>query len=145
MFSICSEHCRHWFFGGRLVIDGKEADNSLFKMVKSTQEETNPNNLIKFSDNSRLVGTPECSKWYYRWFWLWFHVFSARLVKTCSLLLTHVSRRLSVDACEYWKSKLHNATVENNDLLRNLWKRREKLKMPIQTWTVFCNFMVPWF
>ncbi|XP_067948060.1 phosphoribosylformylglycinamidine synthase-like [Watersipora subatra] len=50
-----SEHSRHWFFGGRLVIDGFEMDNSLFKLVKSTQENTNPNNKIKFSDNSSAI------------------------------------------------------------------------------------------
>jgi len=36
-----------------MVIDGEEQPNSLFKLVKSTQENTNPNNKIKFSDNSR--------------------------------------------------------------------------------------------
>ena len=31
-----SEHSRHWFFGGRMVIDGEEMDTTLFKMVKAT-------------------------------------------------------------------------------------------------------------
>ena len=31
-----SEHSRHWFFGGRMVIDGVEMDTTLFKMVKDT-------------------------------------------------------------------------------------------------------------
>ena len=35
------------------MIDGEEKPSSLFKLVKSTQEQTNPNNKIKFSDNSR--------------------------------------------------------------------------------------------
>lgn len=48
-----SEHSRHWFFRGRLVVDGKEIDNSLMKMVIKTQETSNDNNVIKFSDNSR--------------------------------------------------------------------------------------------
>lgn len=48
-----SEHSRHWFFRGRLVIDGKEIDTSLMKMVMKTQETSNGNNVIKFSDNSR--------------------------------------------------------------------------------------------
>ncbi|XP_053398667.1 phosphoribosylformylglycinamidine synthase-like isoform X2 [Mercenaria mercenaria] len=47
-----SEHSRHWFFRGKLVIDGKEEDGSLFKMIMSTQEHTNNNNVIKFNDNS---------------------------------------------------------------------------------------------
>ncbi|KAF6029987.1 ade2 [Bugula neritina] len=38
-----------------MVIDGEEQPNSLFKLVKSTQENTNPNNKIKFSDNSSCI------------------------------------------------------------------------------------------
>lgn len=48
-----SEHSRHWFFRGKLVIDGKEETGSLFKMIMDTQEHTNNNNIIKFNDNSR--------------------------------------------------------------------------------------------
>ncbi|KAK3597102.1 hypothetical protein CHS0354_021209 [Potamilus streckersoni] len=47
-----SEHSRHWFFRGKLVIDGEECPDSLFKMVMSTQNFSNNNNVIKFSDNS---------------------------------------------------------------------------------------------
>lgn len=31
-----SEHSRHWFFGGKMVIDGEEKAETLFQMVKST-------------------------------------------------------------------------------------------------------------
>jgi phosphoribosylformylglycinamidine synthase len=31
-----SEHSRHWFFGGKMVIDGVEQADTLFKMVKDT-------------------------------------------------------------------------------------------------------------
>ncbi|GFO17905.1 phosphoribosylformylglycinamidine synthase-like [Plakobranchus ocellatus] len=48
-----SEHSRHWFFKGRLVVDGKEWPQSLFKMIMDTQLSTNDNNVIKFNDNSR--------------------------------------------------------------------------------------------
>ena len=48
-----SEHCRHWFFRGQLVIDGVEYSETLFKMIMATQHHTNNNNIIKFSDNSR--------------------------------------------------------------------------------------------
>lgn len=48
-----SEHSRHWFFKGKMVIDGKEYEESLIDMIIKTQETTNPNNVIKFSDNSR--------------------------------------------------------------------------------------------
>ena len=48
-----SEHSRHWFFKGKMIIDNKFMPKTLMKMVMSTQESTNPNSLIKFSDNSR--------------------------------------------------------------------------------------------
>lgn len=48
-----SEHSRHWFFKGRLVVDGVEIDDSLFGMVMKTQLMSNDNNVIKFCDNSR--------------------------------------------------------------------------------------------
>ncbi|XP_077983888.1 phosphoribosylformylglycinamidine synthase-like [Glandiceps talaboti] len=50
-----SEHSRHWFFKGRMVIDGTEHEDSLFKMVMNTQECSNDNNVIKFSDNSSAI------------------------------------------------------------------------------------------
>ncbi|KAH9424854.1 hypothetical protein DERP_012341 [Dermatophagoides pteronyssinus] len=50
-----SEHSRHWFFKGRIFIDDKEVPESLFAMVTSTQENTNDNNVIKFSDNSSAI------------------------------------------------------------------------------------------
>ncbi|CAD5113783.1 DgyrCDS2951 [Dimorphilus gyrociliatus] len=50
-----SEHSRHWFFKGRMVVDGEEEKNSLFQMVMNTQEYSNPNNVIKFSDNSSAI------------------------------------------------------------------------------------------
>jgi phosphoribosylformylglycinamidine synthase len=31
-----SEHSRHWFFGGNMVLDGKPQTETLFQMVKST-------------------------------------------------------------------------------------------------------------
>ena len=48
-----SEHSRHWFFKGKLTVDGQDVEDSLFKMVMKTQETSNNNNVIKFSDNSR--------------------------------------------------------------------------------------------
>lgn len=50
-----SEHSRHWFFKGKMVIDGIEHEESLIDMIIATQNNTNPNNVIKFSDNSRCV------------------------------------------------------------------------------------------
>ncbi|CAM9942596.1 unnamed protein product, partial [Sphacelaria rigidula] len=31
-----SEHSRHWFFSGKMVIDGEEQKNTLFRLVKDT-------------------------------------------------------------------------------------------------------------
>ncbi|XP_017130543.1 phosphoribosylformylglycinamidine synthase [Drosophila elegans] len=50
-----SEHSRHWFFRGRMVIDGVEQPKSLIRMIMDTQAHTNPNNTIKFSDNSSAM------------------------------------------------------------------------------------------
>ncbi|XP_036624711.1 phosphoribosylformylglycinamidine synthase [Trichosurus vulpecula] len=50
-----SEHSRHWFFKGRLWVDGKELEHSLFDAIMSTQATSNPNNVIKFCDNSSAI------------------------------------------------------------------------------------------
>lgn len=50
-----SEHSRHWFFRGRMIVDGEEQEKSLIRMIIDTQEHTNVNNTIKFSDNSSAI------------------------------------------------------------------------------------------
>ncbi|KAI1301642.1 Phosphoribosylformylglycinamidine synthase [Halotydeus destructor] len=50
-----SEHSRHWFFKGRMIIDGNELEESLIDMIIETQKHTNPNNVIKFEDNSSAI------------------------------------------------------------------------------------------
>ncbi|XP_026485781.2 phosphoribosylformylglycinamidine synthase [Vanessa tameamea] len=50
-----SEHSRHWFFKGKIILDGKEINESLIDMVASTQETSNKNNVIKFGDNSSAI------------------------------------------------------------------------------------------
>ncbi|CAH0627088.1 unnamed protein product [Chrysodeixis includens] len=50
-----SEHSRHWFFKGKLLLDGEEIDESLIDMVASTQATSNDNNVIKFGDNSSAI------------------------------------------------------------------------------------------
>ncbi len=50
-----SEHSRHWFFRGRLVVDGKEVPETLMKIVKSTYEANRHNSVIAFSDNSSAI------------------------------------------------------------------------------------------
>jgi phosphoribosylformylglycinamidine synthase len=48
-----SEHSRHWFFRGRIFVNGVERKESLFKSVQNTQLNSNANNVIAFCDNSR--------------------------------------------------------------------------------------------
>ena len=56
-----SEHSRHWFFGGKMVIDGEEKCDTLFKMVKDTLPKGKPNNsIIAFHDNSSSIRGYEC-------------------------------------------------------------------------------------
>ncbi|XP_067907410.1 phosphoribosylformylglycinamidine synthase isoform X2 [Heterodontus francisci] len=50
-----SEHSRHWFFKGRLTIDGEAKMKSLFDLIMKTQDCSNKNNVIKFSDNSSAI------------------------------------------------------------------------------------------
>uniref|UniRef100_A0A182QAE8 Phosphoribosylformylglycinamidine synthase n=1 Tax=Anopheles farauti TaxID=69004 RepID=A0A182QAE8_9DIPT len=50
-----SEHSRHWFFKGKITVDGKAKQQSLIEMICDTQRHTNPNNTVKFSDNSSAI------------------------------------------------------------------------------------------
>ncbi|XP_013775533.1 phosphoribosylformylglycinamidine synthase-like isoform X1 [Limulus polyphemus] len=50
-----SEHSRHWFFKGQLVINGHMIEKSLIDTVMETQLSSNDNNIIKFSDNSSAI------------------------------------------------------------------------------------------
>ncbi|XP_047003252.1 phosphoribosylformylglycinamidine synthase isoform X1 [Schistocerca americana] len=50
-----SEHSRHWFFKGRMIIDGEEQKESLIDMIIDTQNSSNQNNVIKFNDNSSAI------------------------------------------------------------------------------------------
>lgn len=50
-----SEHSRHWFFKGKMIIDGVPHEKSLIQLIIDTQQNTNPNNTIKFSDNSSAI------------------------------------------------------------------------------------------
>ncbi|KFK41873.1 hypothetical protein AALP_AA2G182400 [Arabis alpina] len=50
-----SEHSRHWFFAGNMVIDGKPMDKTLMQIVKSTWEANRNNSVIGFKDNSSAI------------------------------------------------------------------------------------------
>lgn len=56
-----SEHSRHWFFGGKMIIDSEVKPQTLFEMVKATLPKDVPNNsVIAFHDNSSSIRGYEC-------------------------------------------------------------------------------------
>lgn len=55
---VNSEHCRHKIFNGTFIIDGKEMESSLFKMIKKTSAE-NPGRIISaYKDNCAFIQGP---------------------------------------------------------------------------------------
>jgi phosphoribosylformylglycinamidine synthase len=50
-----SEHSRHWFFRGKLVMDGKEISESLMQIVKEPYRRNPGNSIIAFKDNSSAI------------------------------------------------------------------------------------------
>ena len=55
---VNSEHCRHKIFNGVFIIDGKEKESSLFKMIKKTSQE-HPNLIVSaYKDNCAFVEGP---------------------------------------------------------------------------------------
>lgn len=50
-----SEHSRHWFFKGRLFIDGREAAETLMEIIKKPFKKNAGNSIIAFSDNSSAI------------------------------------------------------------------------------------------
>jgi phosphoribosylformylglycinamidine synthase len=55
---VNSEHCRHKIFNGTFVIDGKEKETSLFKLIKKTAAE-NPNDIVSaYKDNVAFIKGP---------------------------------------------------------------------------------------
>ncbi len=50
-----SEHSRHWFFRGRLFVDGEEVAESLMQIVKEPYRRNPRNSIIAFKDNSSAI------------------------------------------------------------------------------------------
>jgi len=50
-----SEHSRHWFFKGRLLIDGQEVPDHLMAVVQRPLEVNPSNSVIAFRDNSSAI------------------------------------------------------------------------------------------
>jgi len=56
---VNSEHCRHKIFNGTFIIDGKEKDMSLFKLIKETSKK-NPNTIVSaYKDNVAFIKGPK--------------------------------------------------------------------------------------
>ncbi len=56
-----SEHSRHWFFRGKLVIGGQEAPETLLGIIKSSLAANPSNSVIAFKDNSSAISGYEIS------------------------------------------------------------------------------------
>ncbi|MCX7913653.1 MAG: phosphoribosylformylglycinamidine synthase [Thermodesulfovibrionales bacterium] len=50
-----SEHSRHWFFKGKILIDNEEISKSLLQIVKEPYEKNPSNSIIAFKDNSSAI------------------------------------------------------------------------------------------
>lgn len=50
-----SEHCRHKIFNADWIIDGEQADKSLFKMIKNTNEISGQDVLSAYKDNASVI------------------------------------------------------------------------------------------
>ncbi|MDH4230667.1 MAG: phosphoribosylformylglycinamidine synthase, partial [Nitrospirota bacterium] len=50
-----SEHSRHWFFKGRLIVDGKEVSENLMEVIRQTLDRNQNNSVIAFKDNSSAI------------------------------------------------------------------------------------------
>ncbi len=56
---VNSEHCRHKIFNGTFIIDGKEMESSLFKMIKKTSS-ANPGRIVSaYKDNCAFIEGPK--------------------------------------------------------------------------------------
>lgn len=56
-----SEHSRHWFFRGKLIVDNQEIPETLMQIVKATYLANKNNSIIAFNDNSSAITGYEIS------------------------------------------------------------------------------------
>jgi len=50
-----SSHCRHWEFGGKIFVNGKEMSKTLFQMVKETLRMNSKGSVKAFKDNGGII------------------------------------------------------------------------------------------
>lgn len=69
---VNSEHCRHKIFNAEWVVDGREKEHSLFRMIRETHRQNESGTLVAYSDNSsviegsrgdRFFANPECGEY----------------------------------------------------------------------------------
>ncbi|GJQ14457.1 hypothetical protein GpartN1_g6248.t1 [Galdieria partita] len=59
-----SEHSRHWFFRGRIFLNGEEMPTSLLDMVRETWQKSPYPSVLAFCDNSSsIIGDSQCWMW----------------------------------------------------------------------------------
>jgi len=56
-----SEHSRHWFFNGKLIIDGEEKPDNLLDLMRDPLRTNPQNSIIAFKDNSSGIRGYEIS------------------------------------------------------------------------------------
>jgi len=54
-FSTSSSFCRHWFFKGKMVLDGETQPATLMQLVQDTLKPRAHNSVVAFSDNSSAI------------------------------------------------------------------------------------------
>ena len=59
---VNSEHCRHKIFNGKFIIDGKEKNDSLFDLIKSTSKKNKNSIVSAYSDNVAFINGPKISQ-----------------------------------------------------------------------------------
>ncbi|MFO7869986.1 MAG: phosphoribosylformylglycinamidine synthase [Kiritimatiellia bacterium] len=52
---VNSEHCRHKIFNADWILDGKEAEKSLFSMIRNTHQKHPEGTLLAYSDNAAIL------------------------------------------------------------------------------------------
>ena len=60
---VNSEHCRHKIFNARWIIDGQEASDSLFDMIRHTHAESPLGTWSAYQDNAAVLEGGSYSRW----------------------------------------------------------------------------------
>ena len=59
-----SEHCRHKIFNASWIIDEKEQEHSLFKMIRNTHKVSPQKTIVAYSDNSSIIEGRSINRFY---------------------------------------------------------------------------------